>query len=500
MYSLTKEQFAGYAKQGNLIPVFREIFADLETPVSAYLKIGDTEYSYLLESVEGGEKWGRYTFLGAEPLIVYRYRDDTVTLMEGGKTSSFKAEGDPLAELKKIMARFKPVAIPGMPRFYGGAVGYLSYDSVRFFEKMPETVADDLKVPDAWFVVTDTILIFDNIANTIKVVSNARVGEAGADAAYAEAVAKIDGLIARLKSPAPEDDAATGDPAAISFESEVSRETFERNVERCKEYIREGDIFQVVLAQRLKTKITVPPFQVYRALRAVNPSPYMYYLNFGKMRIVGASPESLVRVEDGLVEVRPIAGTRPRGKTEEEDAFLAEDLLADDKERAEHIMLVDLGRNDVGRVSLGGAVHVNELMVIEKYSHVMHIVSNVRGKLRSEMDAYDALRATFPAGTLSGAPKIRAMEIIEEMEGRRRGVYGGAVGYFSFSGNMDVAIAIRTLYIDGDTAYLGVGAGIVADSVPASEYQETINKGKALMKAVKIAENGLEPLGPEQTQ
>ncbi len=491
MYSLTRQRFAELAREGNLIPVYREIISDLETPVSAYIKLGGARYSYLLESVEGGEKWGRYTFLGADPACVFTYTGDTVTLLRHGRSETYKADGDPLFELKKIMSSFKPVTTPGLPRFFGGAVGYLSYDSVRFFETMPETTIDELNAPDAFFVLTDTILIFDNITNTIKVVSNAFIDEEGADAAYDKACGKIDSLIAKLKGPMPHFEIVRGDPTQ-SFESNVDRATFERNVEKCKEYIREGDIFQVVLAQRLKTTLHVPPFQVYRALRMVNPSPYMYYLNLGDISIVGASPESLVRVEEGAVEVRPIAGTRPRGADEEEDVRLAKELLADAKERAEHIMLVDLGRNDIGRVAEGGSVSVNELMVIEKYSHVIHIVSNVLGKLRQGLDAYDTLRATFPAGTLSGAPKIRAMEIIEEMEGVRRGVYGGAVGYFSFSGNMDVAISIRTLFIKGATAYLGVGAGIVADSVPAVEYQETINKGKALMKAVELAENGLE--------
>ncbi|VAX21578.1 Anthranilate synthase, aminase component [hydrothermal vent metagenome] len=493
MYSLTKEEFVSHAKEGNLIPVYREIFADMETPVSAYMKIGDTsKYSYLLESVEGGEKWGRYTFLGAEPSIVFEYTGDSVTVTENGKSKTFVAEGDPLFELKKMMSRYNPVDLAGLPRFFGGAVGYLSYDSIRFFEKMPETTVDELNVPDALFVITDTILIFDNISNTIKVVSNAHVDKEGPHEAYEKATAKIDSLINRLKGPLPYFEVVKGDPEGARFKSVVEREVFERNVERCKEYIREGDIFQVVLAQRMEARLRVPPFQVYRALRRVNPSPYMFYLNFGEMKIVGASPESLVRVEEGVVEVRPIAGTRPRGKDKAQDDAMIEELMADEKELAEHIMLVDLGRNDVGRVSKGGSVHVTDLKMIEKYSHVIHIVSNVRGELENGMDSYDALRACFPAGTLSGAPKIRAMEIIEEMEKTRRGVYGGAVGYFSFSGNMDVAIAIRTLYIKGETAYLGVGAGIVADSVPATEFQETINKGMALMKAVKIAENGLE--------
>ncbi len=494
MYSLTEKQFSSLARSGNLIPVYREIFADMETPVSAYYKLGGGKYSYLLESVEGGDRWGRYTFLGADPSLVVSYSGDTVTLTEEGETKKYKAEGDPLCELKKIMARYNPVTLPGLPRFFGGAVGYLSYDCIRFFEQMPESVTDEFSVPDAMFMITDTILIFDNVSNTIKVVANTHIDGDSAENAYAKAIAKIDRLITKLEQPAPQVEVIKGASSAIEFKSNVAKEAFEKNVDLCKEYIREGDIFQVVLAQRLETKLSVPPFQVYRALRAVNPSPYMYYVDFGETKIVGASPESLVRVEEGQVETRPIAGTRPRGKTDDEDKALAEELLADEKERAEHIMLVDLGRNDIGRVSEGGTVEVNELMNIEKYSHVIHIVSNVRGNLLEDMDAYDALRACFPAGTLSGAPKIRAMEIIEEMEKVRRGVYGGAVGYFSFSGNMDVAIAIRTLYVKGDMAYLGVGAGIVADSVPASEYQETINKGKALIMAVKIAENGLEPL------
>ncbi|MBI4667267.1 MAG: anthranilate synthase component I [Nitrospinae bacterium] len=491
--SISRERFAELAKEGNLIPVYREIFADLETPVSAFLKLGDNPFSYLLESVQGGEKWGRYTFLGQAPSIILKYHGETVTVTENGQETTRKAEGDPLDELRRLMARYKPVRVPGLPRFYGGAVGFLTYDVVRFFEKMPQTAVDDLGTPDALFAVTDTILIFDNISNTIKVVSNAYVGGEAPEKAYEKALSKIDSIIALLKKPLPDIEPVVGDPN-VAFESAMGKDVFEGNVDRCKAYIKEGDIFQVVLARRLKAKISAPAFQVYRALRALNPSPYMYYLNYGGVKVVGASPESLARVEDGVVETRPIAGTRPRGKDAEEDRFLAEDLLADEKERAEHIMLVDLGRNDVGRVSIGGTVKVDEFMNIEKYSHVIHIVSNVKGALRHDKDAYDALRAIFPAGTLSGAPKIRAMEIIEELEGTRRGIYGGAVGYFSFSGNMDMAISIRTLQIQDGVAYLGVGAGIVADSVPEREHQETDNKGKALIQAVRIAENGLAPL------
>ena len=488
MYSITKDQFVELSKHGNLIPVYREIFSDLETPVSAYLKLDGSGYSYLLESVEGGEKWGRYTFLGSDPSIIFRYCGNEVTIINNGKTTVRKALGDPLEELSAIMSRYKPVSVEGLPRFYGGAVGYLSYDAARFFEKMPETSKDQLSVPDAVFVITDAIVIFDNVANTIKVVYNAFIDNE-------KACDKIDSIIRRLNSPLSYFELVQGDPDNLTFEGNIDQQTYEKLVSRCKEYIKEGDIFQVVLAQRLSTKLRVPPFQVYRALRRINPSPYMYYLNFGNDEsIVGASPESLVRVENDIVEVRPIAGTRPRGKTEKEDRSMSEELLADAKELAEHIMLVDLGRNDVGRVAEGGSVEVDELMAIEKYSHVIHIVSNVKGRLRSDMDMYDALRATFPAGTLTGAPKIRAMEIIEELEGIRRGVYGGAIGYFSFSANMDMAIGIRTLYIKDSKAYLGVGAGIVADSIPANEYAETINKGKALIEAVRIAENRLTPI------
>ena len=494
MYSLSKDEFIKLAEDGNLIPVYREILADLMTPVTAFIKLGGPDRrSFLLESVEGGEKWGRYTFLGVDPSIIYRYEGDTVTMVEGEEKRSFKAEGDPLGELKKIMDRYSPVDTPGLPRFFGGAVGFLTYDCIRFFEKMPESVTDELSTPDALFYVTDSIVIFDNISNTIKVAVNAHVTD-GDDpgSAYAAACEQIDAIVNKLQQPEKIARPQQGDPDSVDFSGNIDRETYEKNVLLCKEYIKAGDIFQVVLAQRLSTKINVPPFQIYRALRNINPSPYMYYLNCGEHVVVGASPESLVRVEEGVVETHPLAGTRPRGSTAKEDERLEHELLADEKELAEHVMLVDLGRNDLGRVCEGGSVHVEKFKVIEKYSHVMHISSTVKGMLKKEMNAYDALRSCFPAGTLSGAPKIRAMEIIEEMEKTRRGVYGGAVGYFSFSGAMDVAIAIRTLQIHGETAHLGVGAGIVADSVPATEYQETINKGKALMKAVKLAENGLE--------
>ncbi|MBI3814040.1 MAG: chorismate-binding protein, partial [Nitrospinae bacterium] len=372
------------------------------------------------------------------------------------------------------------------------------YDMVRFFESLPHEAIDDLNIPDSIFIITDTILIFDNIGQKIKVVSNAHIHDGDTERAYREATERIEEIIDKLRYQKTEDrrqktEIRNSELRTSNFElrSNVSKEVFKESVLKCKQYIKEGDIFQVVLSQRIETDFHSDPFNIYRALRTINPSPYMYFFKLGDIKIVGSSPEVLVRLEDETVEVRPLAGTRPRGVTEEEDRRLARELLNDEKERAEHIMLVDLGRNDVGRVSKKGSVEVNELMVIEKYSHVMHIVSNVRGKIEKGMDCYDVLKATFPAGTVSGAPKIRAMEIIEELEPTRRGIYAGAVGYFSFSGNMDMAITIRTLLIKGKTAYLGIGAGIVADSEPEREFEETMNKGKALIKAIEMAERGL---------
>ena len=495
MYHPSYEVFKEKAKEGNLIPVYREILADLETPVSAFLKIDEGEYSYLLESVEGGEKWARYCFLGSNPSVVFKSKGDKIYVTRNGAVKEEKVDDNPLNSLKRLMSEYKPVKVEGLPRFFGGAVGYIGYDMVRFFESLPHEAIDDLNIPDSVFVITDTILIFDNIGQKIKVVSNAHITDGGVESAYSKAIGRIDSIIDKLRTQRTEDrKQKTENPKSKiqNPKSNVSKEVFKESVLKCKEYIKEGDIFQVVLSQRLETDFQSDPFDIYRALRTINPSPYMYFFKLGDMKIVGSSPEVLVRVEDEMVELRPIAGTRPRGHNEEEDKRLVRELLSDEKERAEHIMLIDLGRNDVGRVSKKGSVEVNELMVIEKYSHVMHIVSNVRGKLEDGMDCYDVLKATFPAGTVSGAPKIRAMEIIEELEPTRRGIYAGAVGYFSFSGNMDMAITIRTLLIKGNTAYLGIGAGIVADSDPEREFEETMNKGKALIKAIEMAGRGLE--------
>lgn len=491
MYFPDVDTFRALGARGNLIPVCREIMADMDTPVSAFRKLDDGRYAFLLESIEGGEKWARYTFLGASPSTVIRSRGNTVEIITNGETRAVTTD-DPLGFVRDFLARFRPVEIPGLPRFFGGAVGYLGYDMVRHFERLPTDKPAVIGAWDSCFLITDTIVIFDNMRQKITVVSNAHLDEGvSVEAAYADAVARIEGIIARLKAPLPPQPAAAA-ARKVSFSSNVTREAFEDAVERAKEYVRAGDIIQVVLSQRFSGELTVDPLDIYRVLRTLNPSPYMFFLRLDDTLVVGASPEVMVRREGSRVELRPIAGTRPRGATPERDEQLAEELLADPKERAEHVMLVDLGRNDLGRVCRTGTVKVSELMVIERYSHVMHIVSNVQGELAEGRDAFDVVRATFPAGTLSGAPKVRAMEIIDELEPVRREVYGGAVGYFSFSGTMDLAIAIRTLVIRDGVVHLQAGAGIVADSDPASEYQETVNKAMAVVKAIETAEKGLD--------
>lgn len=483
-------RFIELSAQGNLIPVWREILADMETPVSAFRKIDQGSSSFLLESIEGGEKWARYSFLGSGERI-FRCRGELVELLEGQRVVHSFTATDPLAALRDFMLPFQPVQLDELPRFCGGAVGYLGYDMVRFIEKLPDGNPREIESYDACFLLTEKLLIFDNMRQKIKVVCNVHIQpEEDPAAAYARGTREVDALIATLRVPLP----APPEPIVAKktdLAPNLSASAFHAAVEKCKEYIRAGDIFQVVLSQRFSGELTVDPFDIYRALRTINPSPYMFYLRFGETLVIGASPEVLVRKEGTRVEVRPIAGTRPRGMTPDEDRQLEIDLLADPKERAEHIMLVDLGRNDIGRVALPGTVEVSELMVVERYSHVMHIVSNVRGELRPELDAFDVFRAAFPAGTLSGSPKIRAMEIIDELEPCRREIYGGAVGYFSFSGNMDMAIAIRTLVVQDGRVHLQAGAGIVADSDPEAEYQETINKARAVVRAIEMAQNGL---------
>ena len=490
MYYPDKKLFLEKARQGNLIPVYTEVIADMETPVSAFMKLGDSPYSFLLESVESGGGIGRYSFLGANPSLIFKSRGTEAEITEQGRTRKIQTE-NPLMFLKGLLKNYRPVADETLPPFSGGAVGYISYDSVRFFEDLPEENLDELNLPDLYFMITDTIIIFDRLMNKLKIVANAHVG-GDPEHAYQEAVSQIETLMGQLMS------ASSGtyfQPPPIrkrgELTSNLTPKQFEKAVLAAQEYIRAGDILQVVLSQRFQTGVECPPLDIYRALRTINPSPYMFFLRFDDLHLIGSSPEIMVQVVDDEVRVRPIAGTRPRGISRGEDKRMEEELLADPKEIAEHVMLVDLGRNDVGRVSLPGSVRVSEMMKIEKYSHVMHIVSDVRGKLDPGQDAYTAFAATFPAGTVSGAPKIRAMEIIEKLEPVRRGPYAGAVGYFSFDGNLDSCITIRTIIVKDRTAFIQAGAGIVADSIPEKEHQECLNKAQALFRAVQMAEGGL---------
>ncbi|MBN2057445.1 MAG: anthranilate synthase component I [Candidatus Saganbacteria bacterium] len=470
MFYPSEKEFIKLAKKGNLIPVYKEIVADMETPVSAYKKI-EGEYSFLLESVEGGEKVARYSFLGT-----------------GSKKELFAF--DSFEAIRTVLRQFKPVTAKGLPRFHGGLVGYVSYDMVREIEDIPNSNPNDLDLPKMLFLLTDTILAFDHVKHKIIIISNAKVQGSPA-AAYKAACAKIKKLEQQLKTPLKltkeEFELRSESSKELKYRSNFTRVGFEAAVEKAKGYIRAGDIIQVVPSQRFAVNCQADPFKVYRVLRTVNPSPYMYYLKFGQVKIVGASPEVMVRLESGKAIVRPIAGTRRRGKDETEDAALAKELLASEKERAEHIMLVDLGRNDLGRVCRPGTVKVTEEMVIERYSHVMHIVSNVSGELNKGKDSIDLLKATFPAGTVSGAPKVRAMEIIDELENIQRGPYAGCVGYFGFSGELDSCITIRTIIFKGQQAYVQAGAGIVADSVPVEEFKETLNKATAMLRAIELA-------------
>jgi anthranilate synthase component 1 len=481
--------------QGDLVPVYRSLLADLETPVSVYLKLAQVSpASFLLESVEGGEQVGRYSFLGVNPKGMITVQNNSVTLTRHGETRTRLLDPgeDPLHVIEREFERVEPVRLDGLPRFVGGAVGYLSYDIVRYLERLPDTAVDDLNVPDAAFLLVDALVIFDHAKHQLIVLANAH-NTGDPDAAYDDAVRRIDHIVDALAQPLPYiDDPTPGGQSNGDLQSNMTRDEFEAHVSTAKDYIAAGDAFQIVLSQRFSRQTSASPFTIYRSLRALNPSPYMFFLRFDDdLSLIGASPEMMVRLEDGTATVRPIAGTRPRGASEQADDALADDLLNDEKECAEHVMLVDLGRNDLGRVCDYGTVCVPHMMYIERYSHVMHIVSQVQGRLRAGLSAFDLLRATFPAGTLSGAPKVRAMEIIEELEGTRRGPYGGAVGYFSFDGSMDTCITIRTMMMRGSTVYFQSGAGIVADSDPAREYDETVNKARAIAVAVTNAENGL---------
>ncbi|KAF0185595.1 MAG: anthranilate synthase component I [Nitrospirae bacterium] len=507
--NITFSEFKARAAQANIVPVYKNILCDTETPVGAVLKLKKKPV-FLLESVVGGEKWARYSFICIDPSLTVRGSGKRLTLSHGRRTATVVAD-DPLTVVEDILGQFRQYETPGLPRFSGGFAGYLAYDVVRSFEKIPYRKKPGLDVPDVLLMMFDTMLIFDNLKQTLSILANVHTGgdilfrgkplfpsqrKKDLAALYREAGEKIDRIVAVLqktctmKAPIemPQGTEVPARPEAASFSSSFRKEDFKAAVEKSKEYIYAGDVFQLVVAQRFSRPCTAHPLTIYRALRVINPSPYMFYFDIGDAHIVGSSPEILVRLEDGNVTVRPIAGTRKRGKTEEEDKALEADMLADPKERAEHLMLIDLGRNDVGRVAKTGTVRVTDFMITERYSHVMHMVSNVEGQLRDGLNAFDVFRAAFPAGTVAGAPKIRAMEIIEELEPTKRGIYAGAVGYFGYSGNMDTCIAIRTLVIKDGKVYFQTGAGIVADSVPESEYWESVNKAMAMMTAIDFVE------------
>jgi anthranilate synthase component 1 len=504
-YYPSLDEFLQLARRANLVPVFRQLIGDTLTPVSAFCKIQEGDWAFLFESVIGRERHGRYSFLGSGPFLRFQAFDRRVQVQEvrGSRlTLTEQDSADPLRLLEERLSTLRGVSVAGLPSFTGGAVGYAGYDTVRYVEHLPSPPPDDRHLPDLCFAFYDRMVIFDHINKTVAAVAHARVPDQGSGAheqdlirSYEEACAQVDRLVERLQQNAADlqitDIARSGLSCQRAFKSNFTQAGFEAAIDRCKEYIRAGDIFQVVLSQRLETETTARPFDIYRTLRVVNPSPFMFYLKAGALTLVGSSPEIMTRVEGDKVTIRPLAGTRRRGRTEEEDVALAAELLADPKERAEHIMLADLGRNDVGRVARYGTVQLTDIMAVERYSHVMHICSNVSGNLQDGKNAFDALRACLPAGTLSGAPKIRAMEIIDELEPHRRGPYGGAAGYIDFQGNMDTCIALRTMVLKGQTAYLQAGAGIVADSVPAAEYEETMNKAMGLLRALEIAETQL---------
>ena len=481
----TFSEFKQMAQAGNLVPVYQEFLADTETPVSAYLKLKDDSYTYLLESAEGGKQWGRYSFIGCRPYLRAISYDSHMEIHEGREKKVLNDVENPLDVLRNLSAKFKPVTVRGLPPFQGGLVGFFNYDLIRKWESLPSISAADRMHPEAVFIACRLLIIFDHFTHTINVVAFAHHEEdADLKAAYERACREVAQTAVKLQNPLPPD-SKNGALMLSDLKPNFSKADFEDAVRKAKEYIAAGDAIQVVLSQKFSGTVSGEDFALYRSLRSVNPSPYMFYLNFGDIKLIGASPEILVRLTDGKIELRPIAGTRPRGATPEEDQALEKDLVADPKERAEHIMLVDLGRNDVGRVAAPGSVRVPRLMEIERYSHVMHIVSRVEGTLKSSADCFELFMSAFPAGTVSGAPKIRAMEIISELEPGPRGPYAGAVGYFGFNGNMDFCITIRTITIFKDHLSVQVGAGIVADSSPENEYEETLKKAGAMFKAIE---------------
>ncbi|TET53176.1 MAG: anthranilate synthase component I [Actinobacteria bacterium] len=482
MFKPSKEEFTKLAKEHNLVPVYAEIMADIDTPVSAYMKLGENDYSFLLESVEGAERWARYSFLVDDPFLVINCKDGEALVEEEGKSRTEK--GDPFAIVKRYISEFKPAELPELPPFQGGAVGFFSYDSIRYIEDIPKNAKQDLDFADATFMFANMILIFDHLKHKIKVVINAKIDDE-AGKVYKKATAKIKQLIEKMSN--LQTAKALSEPSEMpkDINSNIEKKDFIKAVDKVKEYIVNGDVIQVVLSQRFNVPLNGKhPFDIYRILRTLNPSPYMYYLNLKDIQLVGCSPEALVKVQSQTVTTRPIAGTRRRGNDEAEDFAFEVELKNDEKEKAEHLMLLDLGRNDMGRVCMTGSIIVDEFMGIEKYSHVMHMVSSITGQLAKGKDAFDVIKALFPAGTVSGAPKIRAMEIIDELEPTLRGPYAGSVGYFGYNGNLDMAIAIRTIVIKDGQAYVQAGAGIVYDSDPELEYKECQNKARALLKAL----------------
>ncbi len=490
MFYPAQEEYLKSALEYNMIPVYTEIVVDMDTPISIYQKVCKKGQGYLLESVEGGENLARYSFIGFEPVITFSAKNGLGKIR--GEQGVQEFSGSPLKELESVMLRYKAPKVPGLPRFYGGAVGYFGYELVRYFEELPDIKPDDLDLPDCYFVFTRFVLIYDHVQHKLKIVCNTEPGDEP-EKRYIEALKQIEQvkkIVFQQGSILTASPKVIGVPKAV-VKSNLTEERYSSMVQQAKEYIKAGDIFQVVLSQRFEvSQTTESPFDLYRNLRVINPAPYLYYLDFDEIKIIGSSPEMLVRVEDNVVATCPIAGTRPRGVTPEEDRVLELELIADQKEKAEHLMLVDLGRNDLGRVCKCGSIEVSDFMVVQRYSHVMHLVSNVKGQLREECTGFDALRACFPAGTLTGAPKIRAMEIIEELEPKKRGIYGGAIGYLSYTGNIDTCITIRTILMNKGKTYVQSGAGIVADSDPAREYQETINKAKALIETLTLREVG----------
>jgi anthranilate synthase component 1 len=491
------KQFNQARRDHNRIPLVREVFADLDTPLSTYLKLADEPYTYLFESVQGGEKWGRYSIIGMACSTRISVHGQRVQVISDEQVVTDETVADPLVFIEQYLQQFRVAEAPGIPRFHGGLVGYFGYDTIRYIEprlaQCPNP--DQHETPDILLMLSDRLVVYDNLASRMFLIVHV---DAEGEASWHDGQRQLDELEHRLVNTRVDvrRDNAAQTVTEQDFTSGFSQQGFEAAVEKARQYIIDGDAMQIVLSQRLSIPYRSAPIDLYRALRGLNPSPYMYYLNLGDHHVVGSSPEILVRLEDETVTVRPIAGTRPRGRTAEIDAELERELLSDPKELAEHLMLIDLGRNDAGRVSQVGSVRLTDKMIIERYSHVMHIVSNVEGRIRPELSAFDVLRATFPAGTVSGAPKIRAMEIIDELEPVKRGIYSGAVGYISWSGNMDTAIAIRTAVIKDETLYIQAGAGIVYDSVPANEWAETMNKGRAIFRAVTLAEAGLPSRDP----